>query len=180
MRLLKSVSENFVGIEDSEGRKVQGMVGSRSHAEPSLTPSPQESESVSDEAPSDPLLLAILVHLLCCPLGNAALPCSSQVGMCVMSVLTLRSLSMLALTLNQSQPCLHPVGSDPTLSPCRAFNPSKNPFKPICSCSVSPPKLRQGATTVGMNEPWQSRPPTKSSVSLSQQLFWDASSYSSP
>ena len=88
MRLLKSVSENFVGIEDSEGRKLQGMVGSRSHAEPSLTPSPQESESVSDEAPSDPLLLAILVHLLCCPLGNAALPCSSQVGMCVSTSIT--------------------------------------------------------------------------------------------
>lgn len=105
MRLLKSVSENFIGIEDSEGRKLQGMVGSRSHAEPSLTPSPQESESVSDEAPSDHLLLAILVYLLCCPLGNAALPCSSQVGMCVMSVLTLRSLSMLAPTLNQSHPC---------------------------------------------------------------------------
>ena len=180
MRLLKSVSENFVGIEDSEGRKLQGMVGSRSHAEPSLTPSPQESESVSDEAPSDHLLLAILAYLLCCPLGTAALYYSSQVGMCFMSVLILPSLSMLALTLNQSHPCLHPVGSDPTLSPCRAFNPSKNPFKPICSCSVSPPKLRQGATTVGMNEPWQSRPPTKSSVSLSQQLFWDASSYSSP
>lgn len=97
VRLLKSVSEDFIGIKDSQGRKLQGMAGSRSHAELSLTPCPQESESVSDEAPSDHLLLAILAYLLCCPLGTAALYYSSQVG--IVSVLTLPSLSLLALTL---------------------------------------------------------------------------------
>lgn len=32
--LLKSVSKDFIGIKDNQGRKLQGMVGSRSHTEP--------------------------------------------------------------------------------------------------------------------------------------------------
>ena len=128
MRLLKSVSEDFIGIKDSQGRKLQGMVGSRSHAELSLTPCPQESESVSDEAPSDHLLLAILAYLLCCPLGTAALYYSSQVGMCIVSVLTLPSLSILALTLNQFHPCSPSCWLRPHPESLQRLRPLHEPF----------------------------------------------------
>lgn len=52
---------------------------------------------MAEKPPKDYLLLAIVTYLLCCPLGTAALYYSSQVGMCIVSVLTLPSLSILAL-----------------------------------------------------------------------------------